>query len=126
MFEAPGVWNSRSYQSQEDRLNLGRLREFKNYADGGRQPGSLLRLVASDRTFKSDSSNAYAEAWAFSFYLSETYPREYCKYLALTADREVFSDYSDTERVSDFESVFGNEWKMLDVKFLRFMEDLGK
>ena len=124
MFEAKGVWDSRSYQNRGDRLNPGRLHDFKKYAKTRRKPGALQRMIASDRIFKSDMNAAYAEAWAFSFYLCETQPRKYSDYLALTADRKMFTTYSAGQRVADFASIFGNEWKMLEVKFLRFMEEL--
>jgi hypothetical protein len=124
MFEARGVWDSSSHRELKDRLNLGRLHDFKEHVTGRRKPESLVSFLATDQAFRTDPAGAYAEAWALSFFLMETRPRLYCEYLAKTADRPLFSDYSASERVADFESVFGSDLRMLEVKFLRFMEEL--
>ena len=124
MFEARGVWNAQYDRTQEDRLNRGRLLDFRDYAATRRQPGALATLITTDQLFKTDGVAAYAESWALSFYLCETQPRLYAAYLAKTADRPLFSDYSAGERMADFQDIFGNEMKMFDVKFLRFMEEL--
>jgi hypothetical protein len=81
-------------------------------------------LLTTDNAFQSDPDGAYGEAWALSFYLCETQPRAYAEYLKRTADRPVFSDYSAIERMADFQAVFGSDIKMLETKFLRYMEDV--
>jgi hypothetical protein len=124
MFEAPGVWNAGYDHTQGDRVNRGRLDGFRAYVAGSRQPGSLAALLASDDAFRSNPDGAYAEAWALSFYLCETQPRQYAAYLAKTADRPVFSDYPAAQRVADFQSVFGSEKKLFEAKFLRFMQEV--
>jgi hypothetical protein len=124
MFEARGVWNAQYDRSREDRVNRGRLLDFRTYAAGRRQSDSLQLLLSSDHPFRTDATSAYAEAWALSFYLCETRPREYAAYLAKTASRAPFSSYSAAERMADFQDIFGNEMRMLDVKFLRFIEEL--
>ena len=67
---------------------------------------------------------AYAEAWALTYYLVETQPREYAKYLALTADRPPFTEYSQQDRLRDFITVFGSDLRMFDARFQRFMSDV--
>jgi hypothetical protein len=124
MFEAPGVWNAQYDRSQSDRINRGRLQEFRVYAQARRKPGAIVSLVASDDAFRGDPSGAYAEAWALSFYLCETQPRLYASYLAKTATRPLFADYPAAERVADFQDSFGSENKMFEQKFLRYMQEL--
>jgi hypothetical protein len=124
MFEARGVWNRAYDNSQSDRINQGRLRDFHAYAATRRRPGALTELIASDDAFRGDMGGAYAEAWALSFYLCETQPRLYAAYLAKTADRPLFVDYTAAERMADFQDIFGNEMKMFETKFLRYMEEL--
>lgn len=124
MFEAPGVWDSKSHQAQRDRFNVARLRDFQHHVTPNWQEGSLKQFVATDDMFNRDPPGAYATAWALTFYLCETRPRLYSTYLDKTADRKMFSSYSAAERVADFESVFGSEWKMMEVKFFRFMAEL--
>ena len=124
MFEARGVWNSQSFHSLKDRLNVGRLRDFQHDVTKGRPAGTMAGLVASDRMFRSNSARAYAEAWALTLYLCETRPRQYVDYLAMTAGRPMFSQYSAVERVADFQSAFGNDLAQLEAKFLAWMAEI--
>ena len=71
--------------------------------------------------FRSDAEGAYAEAWALSFYLCETQPRLYAQYLQTTAKRTRFASYPPEERVADFQNVFGDDLKMIETRFLRFI-----
>lgn len=123
MFEARGVWNSRSFPNRGDRVNAGRLQEFQRLRSS-RPPGRTAQIVADDRLFQTDVSAAYAEAWAFSFYLAEKMPRQYCEYLELTASKPVFRDYPSAARLHDFTQVFGRDLKLLEAQFLRFMDEL--
>jgi len=123
MFEAPGVWNARYDHTQADRINRDRLAGFSQYA-AKRPPGSLATLLSTDDLFRRDPDGAYAEAWALTFYLSETQPRLYAAYLTKTAARPMFSDYSAAERVVDFQDIFGSDLKMVETKFLRYMQDV--
>jgi hypothetical protein len=123
MFEAPGVWNAQYDRTQADRINQGWLHAFKDFATRWK-PGGVLNQVASDRLFQSNETDAYALSWALSFYLCETQPRLYGEYLAKTAEREMLTDYTAEERVADFQDVFGNEAKMFEIKFLRYMDEI--
>ncbi len=124
MFEAPGVWSARYDHTQADRVNRGRLTGFHKYVASHRQPGSLATLLTTDDAFRSDPDGAYAEAWALSFYLSETQPKLYAAYLTKTAERPVFSEYPAVERLADFQAIFGSDMKMFEAKFLRYMQDV--
>ena len=124
MFEARGVWDSRSYQTRADRVNREQLRNFNEYVAKRRKKGAVASILASDSLFRSDVFGAYAEAWALSFYLCETQPRVYSRYLERTADRELFSNYGPAERVADFRRVVDSDLKMFEAKFLRYMEEL--
>ncbi len=124
MFEARGVWDVHADQTQADRINRGRLADFQVYVAKRRKFGSLLAELSGDQLFDTDVSAAYAEAWALSFYLSETQPRKYAAYLQRTAEREAFTEYPAADRVRDFEDIFGSEMKMVETKFLRYMADI--
>lgn len=121
MFEAPGVHSSRQYRNQRDRYNNGRLQDFKAQSSK-RKKGFLVNLISSDDVFRRDAAQAYAQAWAVTFWLVETRPRDYSKYLALTARREPGEVYSAAARMKDFSSVFGNNFKMHEARFTRFMQ----
>jgi len=124
MFEAPGVYDSRRYPERTDRLNRGRLREFQERVVPRHRPELLASLVARDNFFRASPSAAYAEAWAFTFYLVETQPRKYADYLARTAAHPPFTECTAAERTADFTAVFGTDWRMLEAQFLRFMAGL--
>jgi hypothetical protein len=124
MFEARGVWSAQYDHTQADRINRGRLLEFKDLTANRWQSGMVLNLVSADRLFQSNESDAYALAWALSFYLCETQPRLYCQFLAKTSARPMLSDYTAAERAADFEDIFGGERKMFEIKFLRYMEEV--
>jgi hypothetical protein len=124
LFEARGVNNSRAYTNQSDRINRERFEEFRQYRASRRKSDSLMQLIGSDRAFDRDASAAYAEAWMLTFYLVESLPREYAQYLARTASRPAFSEYTAAARLADFTAVFGSDFRMLEARFLRFVDSL--
>lgn len=124
MFEAAGVHDSRSYRRRSDRINRGQLESFRRSVEPNHRPELLQELVASDRLFRTKTAVAYAEAWALSFFLVETRPKQYMAYLAATADRPPFSEYSPSERTADFTAAFGDDWQLLEVHLLRFLATL--
>jgi hypothetical protein len=117
------VWDASGVRTQAERINRGRLDDFRR-AERERPADWLLRLVASDERFKTDTLNAYADAWTLTFYLCETRPQEYSAYLARTAAREAFSEYTPTERVRDFALAFGGDFEMLSAQVGRFVAEL--
>jgi hypothetical protein len=124
LFEARGVYDAAHYTSQTDRLNRGRLDAFKNYAYGDRKRGNLAAIISSDRQFGSDPNGAYAEAWALTFYLSETEPRKYFDYVAKTASHAPFVEVKGPERLADFTSIFGEDLALIEAKMLRYLKEL--
>ena len=121
LFEAPGVYNSRVYTQQSDRINRDRLRQFKALVVPRHRPEVLSGMIASDRLFRTNPAAAYAEAWALTFYLVETQAGKYTEYLVCTARRPPFRQYTAAERTADFTAVFGDDFRMLQARFLRFM-----
>lgn len=78
-------------------------------------------LIDSDVLFDRNSAAAYAESWAFTFYLSETMPAKYNAYLKCTAARPDFVPASTIDRMNDFKAVFGADFTMLEARFLRYI-----
>jgi hypothetical protein len=121
LFEASGVYNSRANTSQGARINRGRFDDFRANLSS-RKPGTLAEMVANDRLFQMDPSRAYGEAWAFTFWLVETRPQLYSKYLQTMATRPIFKNYTAEARLEDFTKVFGSNFKLLEAQFLQYME----
>ncbi|MFV2066175.1 MAG: DUF1570 domain-containing protein [Pirellulales bacterium] len=120
-FESRGVWDANSSRTAKERVNPDQLRAFKTYLEQRREEGALEQLLASDRVFRSDVLGAYGEAWALTYYLSETQPHRYGKYLTVTASRSQFQKYSAQQRLKDFRTIFGDNLKTVEIQFLRFM-----
>ena len=121
LFEAPGMSDSRSTTPRSERVNRQRLRDYKAMISDKHDGRLPAEMTASDRFFRVSPLAAYAEAWALVFYLVETQPRQFAQYLVKTANREPFSEYSPDQRIHDFTSVFGHDWRQFDAQFGRFM-----
>ncbi|MBN1396068.1 MAG: DUF1570 domain-containing protein [Pirellulales bacterium] len=122
LFEAPGVYDSRNHTRAADRVNRERLAAFRRLLAPRHRPEMIASLIASDEWFRVRPATAYAEAWAMSFFLAETEPRKYMRYLKLTGGRPPFREYTAAERTADFTAIFGGDWRMLEARFLRFIE----
>jgi hypothetical protein len=123
MYEARGVWDPRTIDRRSDRINQGRLLDFKA-GRATRPKDALVQMLASDRSYRTNPGAAYAQAWTLSFYLRETQPREYCRYLKHVARRQAFSKYPAQERVADFSAFFGEDLQLFDAQLLRFVEKI--
>jgi hypothetical protein len=123
LFEAQGVWDSSRYPTKQDRFNQGRLQQFKQYLPH-RPADSLAAFIASDRPFFANINFGYAQAWALSFFLVETRPRQYSDFLERVASREAFSEYPAAERLADFTAAFGSDLRQLESHFLKYMAAL--
>jgi hypothetical protein len=124
MFEAPGVYDSRTYTRLAERINRDRLHDFRKVVVPCHKPETIVSIVGSDDLFRANPAAAYAEAWAFSFFLVETRPHEYATYLKRTAAHRPFHACTAAERLADFTAVFGSDWRMLEARFLRFMAEV--
>jgi hypothetical protein len=122
MFEVHGVNGTATGIDREQRIHQGRLQDFRDFLETKRGDGVLRQLVASDHTFDTDPVAAYAQAWALSFYLAETRPREYESYLKLTAARPPLASYPPRTRVDDFSAIFGDNLTQLEAEFLRWID----
>jgi hypothetical protein len=122
MFEAEGVWDSTHRNSRQSRYNRGRLAQFKRLLSS-RPEKSLEDLITGDQLFKTNVDRAYAEAWAFSFFLVETRPKKYSELLARTSARSAFARYDAADRLADFTAIFGSNLRHLEAEYLQFMAE---
>ena len=124
LFEARGVWKSRSYSQQKDRINRGRFDDYRRFASA-EADGTLSELIDSDRMFSTSPEKGYALSWALTFYLTETQPRKYSDYLQLTSAR-TSANYTKADRLADFNKLFGKDLKLIETRFIRYMKEVKK
>jgi hypothetical protein len=124
VFEAAFLSDAPADGPRRSRANLARLEHFRTHVAPHHRPELLAEAIATDRLFQADPGLAYAQAWALSFWLIETQPRQYAEYLARVAARPPFEDYKAAHRLADFTAVFGDDWRMLGARLARFVEEL--
>lgn len=125
VFEAPGIRDSKSNSTLASRINRDRFVWFKNFAEKRRKPNSLESFLKVDIGFQTSALDAYSQAWALSFYLVETRPAAYAKYLKKVADRDPMESYTGKQRVADFQASFGGDLRLFEAGFLRYMDRLA-
>lgn len=126
-FEAPGVFDSVQYPTRPDRIN--RIR-FDDYCQEIAIPANQKvaeklpkALVLSDAPFRTSTGVAYAESWAMTFYLIETRPQLYARYLKRVNSHPPFWTVDAGQREADFTDIFGGNWPMFVSQFTRFMSE---
>ncbi len=127
LFEKDARRNGSRSRSLKDRVNRERYLRFMGYAHSQRsKKGALEAFIRSDDAFTTRPLDAYAEAWALSFFLIETRPAKYSEFLRMTGSRETTRSYAPEERLSDFQSIFGKNLDWLDGQFLQFMNRIDR
>lgn len=121
-FESPDLTSSRGWKTI-GKVNHVRLGQFKQFA-GRRSPDSLLTLVSSDERFQTVdmATDAYAESWAFCYFLIRTQPKEFAEYLKLMQAKTPLDNHSPQRRLEDFILAFGEQPQAFDQDFLRHIK----
>ena len=120
VFEAPGIREPK-FSQPSAKWNVERLNWFRQYQAHRRPANALEQMVLTDDLFLESPLDAYSQAWAWTFFLMETRPTEYVKYLQLMARHEALVPYTPAARKADFETFFGNEYSLLEAHFQRFL-----
>ena len=121
LFEAKGVHNSYIHTRRKDRINSSRLLSIQYAIKEGDAKGKLGKIIRDDELFRSDAQLAYAYAWGLTFYLAETKPREYLRYLKDDAQREDFTAYDAKERLKRFAKAFGSDFDNFESRMFNFL-----
>ena len=119
-FEMPDLRSKHGWRGIGE-VNRPRLAQFISYMR--RRPAdSLATLLMNDDRFRdtTTSLDAYAEAWALTYFLVRQRPKQYAEYLKLLADKKPLMWDSPERRRGDFERIFG-DLDELNVEFLRYM-----
>jgi len=80
-------------------------------------------LLTDDKRFQDaeNAADAYAEAWALTYFLLRQYPKQYAAYLkSLSAKKPLMWDDA-AARLREFQEAFG-DLEPLQREFLRFVQ----
>ena len=123
-FEAPDFNNPRGWRTigLPNRVNLDR---WKRYLPK-RPEESLATLLADDVRFGSSATaeDAYAEAWALTFFLIKTHRDQYVEYLRQLSQCRPLVTKSKRERIEMFEEAFGADLATIDRALLAYIQRL--
>jgi hypothetical protein len=121
-FETPNVQSAKGWKGiGRDVVNTMRLDQFQEYL-ATRPANSLETLLRDDARFldPKQALNAYAEAWALTYFLIRQHPKEYVAYLAMLSKKKPHVQDDAEKRIDEFRAAFG-ELKKVDAEFLRFI-----
>lgn len=125
LFEADGIRHREIGTQAKDRVNSERLDWFVEYRKQ-RPQKSLEKFIRDDGLFKKSPLDAYSQAWALTFYLAESRPVEFAKFLKVTADRNPLKPYEADHRLRDFRAAFGADLDFIETGMLRYFDHLER
>jgi len=120
-FETPDLSSNRSWSGM-GKVNYSRWDLFRKNVNRGRA-GSLKSLIADDSRIRSPRTavDAYAEAWAWNYFLITWHPDEYVAYLKMLAAKPLLVQDDMGTRLSNFRKHFGDDFGALEEEFYRRM-----
>ena len=124
-FETPDL-RSRTGWRTIGKPNPLRFRQFQDYAAKRRGDDSLLTLIQSNDRFQDPqlAADAYAEAWALSYFLIKTRRKAYADYLGRISTKPPLIWDKPQQRLAEFQAAFGEDLAKLDREFLRYLSRL--
>lgn len=120
-FETPDLSSTRSW-SGIGNINYARWDLYRKNANAGREQG-IEALVATDALIKDPHTavDAYATAWAWSYFLIRSHPEEYAAYLKTLSAKPLLEMDTPATRLADFRKHFGEDLRALEEEFYRRM-----
>ncbi|MCA9258839.1 MAG: DUF1570 domain-containing protein [Planctomycetales bacterium] len=121
-FETPDLSSSRSWRGIGS-VNYPRWDHYCDLeADDALIP--LPQLLSDDQTFRTRDTalDAYAQAWAWNYFLIKWRPKEYVAYLKEIAAKPVLIQDTPKQRLADFKRHFGDDLEALQDEFDRRMD----
>lgn len=102
-------------------VNRGRLAQFHEYM-AKRPSDSLRTLIADNKRLRdlNQTVDAYAEAWALTYFLLKQHPKQYVAYMKTLSKKQPLVNDDVPARIAEFEKQFGPLEK-LDADFVRYM-----
>ena len=122
-FETPDLRSARGWATV-GAVNQSRLDRFRTYLSR-RPQDSLITLIRDNARFQSTETalDAYAEAWALTYFLLQQQRSAFLEYLKRLREKSPLVYDSPEERIREFTEIFGNV-DALDVQLLRFISRL--
>jgi len=120
-FETPDLASQRGWKGIGN-VNKPRLERY--LARPG--VGSLERMIVDDDMFRDAEGalDAYARAWALTYYLMQTRKEAFVGYMKTIARKEPLAEDSPEQRLRDFEEAFGAAPAAVEETMLRFLSRL--
>ena len=121
VFEAPDMRAASGWRGL-GQINRNRLDRFRT----AYQPGSLEPLIRGDEPFRDTATalDAYATAWALTWYLLETRKPQFIGYMRVQAAKPALADDSPDTRLREFTAAFGASPADLEPAFIRHLSRL--
>jgi hypothetical protein len=121
-FETPDLSNTKGWRTLGE-VNRPRLARFREYLSR-RPANSLTSLIVEDTRLRDprQSLDAYAEAWALTYFLLRQHPKEYQAFTELQSAKGPLVWDEPAQRLKQFQECFGNDLSALDTEFLRYMQ----
>lgn len=120
-FESPNFANPSGWKQigLVNKVNLARFRRYQQT----RPQDSLVTLLSDDARFRSGATaeDAYAEAWAMTYFLIRTKRKEYFQYMKELSDCKPLVQRDKRERLEIFQRIFDTDLPTLDRQFLLYM-----
>ncbi len=119
-FETPDLSSASGWRNMGG-VNRPRLTQFQQYLRH-RGADSLRTLLVNDKRFRDSSLalDAYAEAWALTYYLVHRCSKQYVAYLRMLSKKKPLIWDTEATRLAEFQAAFG-DLKKLDAAFLRYL-----
>jgi len=120
-FESPDLKSSRGWRGIGAKHRV-KLAEFKRGVPT-RDPNALRDMLTDDAAFRdaSTAGAAYADAWAFNYYLLRRRSKEYVNYLQKLAQLKPLDELEPEERLKQFEESMGTTVDKIDKEFMYYM-----
>jgi hypothetical protein len=123
-FETPDL-DARGGWKGVGNLNKERLEQFqKNF--NRRSKDSIGQLIVQDEPFQQRQTalDAYADAWALTYYLAKSKTASYVRFIKLLNARPELAEYTPEQRLKDFVAAFRQSPQDMEMDFRRYMSKI--
>ena len=119
-FETPDLRSAKGWRGIGN-VNSSRLEQFQRQL-AARSVDSLEMLIRDDKRFTDSKQalDAYAEAWALTYFLIKKHEKQYVSYLRMLSTKKPLLQDGPERRLDEFRRTFG-DLPQLHAEFLRYM-----